>query len=139
MPAQTAEAKREKADERRSATEKPAPKSAEPSPLETAASARTGARGEKEPTPSRAFPTEAQFMANLPPLPTEEAADEAQEAELLQTVEEQFKDLPPMDETALAPFGETVELVEAEPTPEPTPESAATGADATEPTIQEQA
>ena len=39
-------------------------------------------------------------MTNLPLLPTGEATDEAQEAELLQTVEEQFKDLPPMEEPA---------------------------------------
>ena len=122
MPAQTAEAKREKADERRSTTEKRAPESVEPSPLKTPASARTGGRGEKEPGPGRAFPTEAEFMTNLPPLPTGEATDEAQEAELLQTVEEQFKDLPPMEEPAPAPFWETVEVVEAEPAPKPQPD-----------------
>ena len=120
VPTPTAEAKREKADERRSTTEKPAPESVEPSPLNTPASARTGGRGEKEPGPGRAFPTEAEFMANLPPLPTEEVTDEAQGAELLQTVEEQFKDLPPMEEPAPAPFWETVEVVEAAaPRPQP--------------------
>jgi len=123
MPAQTAEAKREKADERRSTTEKPAPESVDPSPLKTPASARTGGRGEKEPGPGRAFPTEAEFMTDLPPLPTGEATDEAQEAELLQTVEEQFKDLPPMEEPAPALFWETVEVVEAEPAPKPQPDT----------------
>ena len=48
----------------------------------------------------KARPRPGSFSPRLPPLPTGEATDEAQEAELLQAVEQQFKDLPPMEEPA---------------------------------------
>jgi starch synthase len=78
-------------------------------------------RGDAKPARPPSFPTEAEFMANLPPLPTEEVIDESQEAEFLQAVEAEFKDLPTVEEAAPAPAWETVEVVEPEPAPEPQP------------------
>ena len=77
----------------------------------------------------KARPRPGSFSPRLPPLPTGEATDEAQEAELLQAVEQQFKECAAHGgaRPGTLPFRETVEVVEAEPAPKPQPDHSPQG------------
>lgn len=72
-----------------------------------------------EEEPVAAFPDEAECIANLPPLPTEDSVDAASEEERRQAIENEYNGLPnaPIDETA--PAWEPVEVFEPEPEVQP--------------------
>ena len=71
------------------------------------------------------FPTEAEFVANLPPLPVDEPQDESHEAAVLQAIEAEFSNLPSVTEADWEPVAAFEPEAVSAPQPEHSPQAPA--------------